>query len=98
MICQRAKNGETKMKSLRISMKNYKSEQNKFKYLTKISQIKQGSMHNYQTMGEYEDKEKDMVERLKTTIMQVSQIENKIRQFEKGKLPSPNKIGPYTEP
>ena len=69
-------------------MKNHKNEQNKYHYLTKLSHIRQDAMNNYSTMEEWGIKEKEMVERLRTTINQVNQIQNKIKEFERGKSKS----------
>lgn len=66
-------------------MKNYKTDQNRYKYKTKISMIRQKAMENYNTMHDYEALEKQMVEKLKTTFMEVNKTEAEIRALEKGK-------------
>ena len=65
-------------------MKDYKTSQNKYKYKTKISLLKQEAMTNYQSMKQIERQEKDMIDKLRTTFLEVRKTEEEIRTLERG--------------
>lgn len=65
-------------------MRNYKTHQNRYEYKTRILQIKQQARKNYETMENFEKKEIELVEKLKTTFAQVKNSQAELRALEKG--------------
>jgi hypothetical protein len=52
--------------------------------MTRMSQIRQNSMTNMIQMQDFEKKENEMVEKLKTTFMEMHRSQAEIKQLEKG--------------
>jgi SMC interacting uncharacterized protein involved in chromosome segregation len=54
------------------------------KYRSKISHLKEEVVSNYYSMKEMEDKEQELISRLKSTYTEMEQTENAIKTLEKG--------------
>ena len=73
-------------------MKNHKNEINKNEYRARLSSVKLKALKNFHSMQDYEIKEKEMIEKLKTTAVQVNKMQDRIRQFEMGKIANNNRL------
>ena len=65
-------------------MKSYRTGINRYQYQTKISDLKSQVYENYNTIQEIEKQEQDMIQKLKTTFMEVQRKHDEINALEKG--------------
>ncbi|CAI2363527.1 unnamed protein product [Moneuplotes crassus] len=85
LINQKRLEDKKNANTLKISMRNMNNEQNRFIYLKKLKDTQKDSFQNYSSMQRFEKKEKEMIEKLRSTMAEVTKIQNRVKKFEYGK-------------